>query len=278
MTRPIAYMPVDTYPEAAPDADILATLAYAEAQGFGLHVTTFAVDVPPVSMPPEFLVSLEAMARAVEERSTAECERVRTILERAPRAWARAAGVAPPRPDGRGLRHGVDRGAVLRSRDPPVVREARRRTRSRAGPPVRRGAPGAPCPRGDNRRTGRPHRRRMGRKPRRRAGAGGRAAAPVAGRAHLGADGGRREGASGLGHVEVSRRRPRPPRLRDRGRRSRLRRTRVSRRPCRRARGRRARSFSSWAGSATRGCASSSSAARRRGLFRDMTLPVLISH
>lgn len=84
MHRPIAYMPVDTYPEAAPDADILATMAYAEAQGFGLHVTTFAVDVPPVGMPAESLVSLEAMARTVEERSTAECERVKALLERAP--------------------------------------------------------------------------------------------------------------------------------------------------------------------------------------------------
>jgi nucleotide-binding universal stress UspA family protein len=84
MHRPIAYMPIETYPEAAPDADILGTMAYAEAQGFGLHVTTFAVDVPPVSMPAESLVSLEAMARTVEARSTAECERVKALLERAP--------------------------------------------------------------------------------------------------------------------------------------------------------------------------------------------------
>lgn len=84
MHRPIAYMPVDTYPEAAPDADILATMAYAEAQGIGLHVTTFAVDVPPVGMPAESVVSLEAMARTVEERSTAECDRVKALLERAP--------------------------------------------------------------------------------------------------------------------------------------------------------------------------------------------------
>jgi nucleotide-binding universal stress UspA family protein len=77
-------MPVDTYPEAAPDADILATMAYAEAQGIGLHVTTFAVDVPPVAMPAESVVSLEAMARTVEERSTAECDRVKALLERAP--------------------------------------------------------------------------------------------------------------------------------------------------------------------------------------------------
>jgi nucleotide-binding universal stress UspA family protein len=84
MTRPIAYMPVDTYPEAAPDADILTTMAYAEAQGIGLHVTTFAVDVPPVAMPAESVVSLEAMARTVEERSTAECDRVKALLERAP--------------------------------------------------------------------------------------------------------------------------------------------------------------------------------------------------
>lgn len=84
MHRPIAYMPVDTYPEAAPDADILTTMAYAEAQGIGLHVTTFAVDVPPVGMPAESVVSLEAMARTVEERSTAECDRVKALLERAP--------------------------------------------------------------------------------------------------------------------------------------------------------------------------------------------------
>jgi nucleotide-binding universal stress UspA family protein len=84
MTRPIAYMPIETYPDAAPDADILGTMDYAEAQGIGLHITTFAVDVPPVSMPAESLVSLEAMARAVEARSTAECDRVKALLERAP--------------------------------------------------------------------------------------------------------------------------------------------------------------------------------------------------
>jgi nucleotide-binding universal stress UspA family protein len=84
MNRPIAYMPIDTYPEAAPDADILSTMAYAEAMGCGLHVTTFAVDVPPVAMPAESVLSLEAMVRTVEERSTAECERVKALLERAP--------------------------------------------------------------------------------------------------------------------------------------------------------------------------------------------------
>lgn len=81
MPHRIAYMPLNSYPEAAPDPAILATVGYAAALGCGLHVSTFAVDVPPVASPfGGFLINVEGMARAAEERSKAECDRLQTLV------------------------------------------------------------------------------------------------------------------------------------------------------------------------------------------------------
>jgi nucleotide-binding universal stress UspA family protein len=80
----IAYMPLNTYPEAAPDAAILAAVRFAASLGCGLHVSTFAVDIPHLSSPMAgVLINVEGMARAAEDRSKAECQRLRVLIERA---------------------------------------------------------------------------------------------------------------------------------------------------------------------------------------------------
>lgn len=82
MPNRIAYMPLNTYPEAAPDPAILSAIGFTAALGCGLHVSTFAVDIPPVSSPiGGFLINVEGMARAAEDRSKAECERLRSLIE-----------------------------------------------------------------------------------------------------------------------------------------------------------------------------------------------------
>lgn len=82
MPNRIAYMPLNTYPEAAPDPAILSAIGFMAALGCGLHVSTFAVDIPPVSSPiGGFLINVEGMARAAEDRSKAECERLRSLIE-----------------------------------------------------------------------------------------------------------------------------------------------------------------------------------------------------
>jgi nucleotide-binding universal stress UspA family protein len=82
MPHRLAYMPVNTYPEAAPDAAVLAAVAFAASLGCGLHVSTFAVDIPPLTSPlGGFLINVDGMARAAEEQSAAECGRLKALIE-----------------------------------------------------------------------------------------------------------------------------------------------------------------------------------------------------
>lgn len=86
MPQRIAYMPVNTYPEAAEDSAILAAVGFASALGCGLHVTTYAVDVPKTaSSVAGLLINVEAMAAAVEERSKTECVRLQSLVTGAAR-------------------------------------------------------------------------------------------------------------------------------------------------------------------------------------------------
>ncbi len=86
MPRLIAYMPLNTYPEAAPDPTILASVAFAAALGCDLHISTFAVDIPQVASPiGGFLIDIDGLARAAEVRSIAECERLRALIKRTDR-------------------------------------------------------------------------------------------------------------------------------------------------------------------------------------------------
>lgn len=82
MPNRIAYMPLNTYPEAAPDPAVLASIGLAASLGCGLHVSTFAVDIPQMLSPMAgVLINAEGMARAAEDRSKAECERLRALVE-----------------------------------------------------------------------------------------------------------------------------------------------------------------------------------------------------
>lgn len=104
MQKRIAYMPLNTYPEAAPDAAVLASVGFAAALGCGLHVSTFAVDIPPVASPVGgFLINVDGMARAAEDHSKAECERLKALIE----------GVAKSRPETQIVNHRLVLGAAL---------------------------------------------------------------------------------------------------------------------------------------------------------------------
>ena len=82
----IAYLPLNTYPEAAPDPAVLAAVGFSAALGCGLQVSTFAVDVPKTASPiGGFLINVEGMARAAEERSKTECVRLQTLIKGAAR-------------------------------------------------------------------------------------------------------------------------------------------------------------------------------------------------
>lgn len=86
MPNRIAYLPLNTYPEAVPDPAILAAVGLAASLKCGLHVSTFALDVPPTASPiGGFLINVEGMARAAEERSKAECARLQTLIKGAAR-------------------------------------------------------------------------------------------------------------------------------------------------------------------------------------------------
>lgn len=100
----IAYLPVNTYPEPVPDPAILAAVGFAASLGCGLHVSTFAVDVPQTASPiGGFFINVEGMARAAEERSKAECERLEVLIK----------GAAQSGPDASIVKHTVVLGAAL---------------------------------------------------------------------------------------------------------------------------------------------------------------------
>lgn len=82
MTDRIAYLPLNSYPEAAPDAAILSAMEVAGGFGFRLHVATFGVKIPPVASPiGGYIINIEGMARAAEEHSRAECARLKALVE-----------------------------------------------------------------------------------------------------------------------------------------------------------------------------------------------------
>lgn len=79
----IAYIPLNTYPEAAPDDAILRAISFAGALGCKVHVSTFAVDIPSVGSPiGGYLINVEGMTRAAEDHSRAECKRLQSLVEK----------------------------------------------------------------------------------------------------------------------------------------------------------------------------------------------------
>jgi nucleotide-binding universal stress UspA family protein len=90
----IAYLPLDGQNDSISDPAILAALAVGAAFGCKLHVTNFAVKVPPVASPiGGYLINIEGMARTVEERSQAACLRRKTLIEAAPTSGQGVAAV-----------------------------------------------------------------------------------------------------------------------------------------------------------------------------------------
>lgn len=81
MPNRIAYLPLNTYPEAAPDSAILAAVGFAASLNCGLHASTFGVTIPQAASPlAGFLLDVEGMAHAAEERSKSECERLEMLI------------------------------------------------------------------------------------------------------------------------------------------------------------------------------------------------------
>lgn len=84
MPARIAYIPLNTYPEAASDNAILGAISFASALGCKTHVATFAVEFPPVPSPiGGYLINVEPLSRAAEELSRAECRRLQALVEKA---------------------------------------------------------------------------------------------------------------------------------------------------------------------------------------------------
>lgn len=82
MPNLVAYLPLNTYPEAASDDAILSAMRFAGDLGCKVHVSTFAVDIPPVASPlGGYLINVEGMARVAEDRSRAECKRLQALVE-----------------------------------------------------------------------------------------------------------------------------------------------------------------------------------------------------
>ena len=104
MPNRIAYLPLNTYPETPPDPAILSAVGFAASLNCGVQVAMFAVDVPKTASPVGgFLINVEGMAHAIEDRSKAECERLQALIN----------GVARPDIDVVTTTHKVVLGAAL---------------------------------------------------------------------------------------------------------------------------------------------------------------------
>jgi len=79
----LAYMPLMTYPDCAPDSSVEAAIGFAHAFDSELHVTTFAVQIPRVSTPiGGLLLNIPQMIRGTEDNSRSRCKELHTLAER----------------------------------------------------------------------------------------------------------------------------------------------------------------------------------------------------
>jgi nucleotide-binding universal stress UspA family protein len=84
MTAPIAYLPLNTFPDSPPDEALIAALEFAAALGCKLEVTLFTVDVPRVNSPlGSWLVDVPGLIKASEDKSKAECLRLEALVGQA---------------------------------------------------------------------------------------------------------------------------------------------------------------------------------------------------
>ncbi|MFM9841898.1 MAG: universal stress protein [Dongiaceae bacterium] len=80
----IAYMPLNSYPEAVADDAVRAAAGFAAPLGVALHVTTFAVNIrQPASGLGGLVLDIPGMVHAAEERSQADCRRLGDIAREA---------------------------------------------------------------------------------------------------------------------------------------------------------------------------------------------------
>jgi nucleotide-binding universal stress UspA family protein len=81
-----AYLPISTYPETVPDDSIIAAVGFAASLGCALHVTTFAVDIPQLRSPlGSLLLDIPGLVRTAEEKSRADCLRLQGLVREAAR-------------------------------------------------------------------------------------------------------------------------------------------------------------------------------------------------
>jgi nucleotide-binding universal stress UspA family protein len=93
MPRRRAYMPLSTYPEAMPDAAILAAVALAQAMGLELVVEVLEVDIPhPVTPFGSVALDIPDLVRRAEDKSRAEAARLATVVAGAGVSSAGASG------------------------------------------------------------------------------------------------------------------------------------------------------------------------------------------
>lgn len=79
-----AYLPLATYPEAAPDDGIRTTLDFAAALGLAVQVTVFTVDIPRAISPfGNLMVDVKGLVRAAEDKSQSEAVRVQDLVKAA---------------------------------------------------------------------------------------------------------------------------------------------------------------------------------------------------
>jgi nucleotide-binding universal stress UspA family protein len=84
MHEQMAFLPLTTYPETAPDDSILAALGFAASLGVAIHATTFAVSIPQMTSPlGSFLLDVPGLVRAAEEKSRADCLRLQGLVQNA---------------------------------------------------------------------------------------------------------------------------------------------------------------------------------------------------
>ncbi|QDZ01542.1 universal stress protein [Nitratireductor mangrovi] len=77
----LAYMPLTTYPDIAPDDSVAVAVTLAAAFECELHVTSFAVAIPRVSTPiGGLLVNIPELVRAAEDDSRARCHRIQAFV------------------------------------------------------------------------------------------------------------------------------------------------------------------------------------------------------
>lgn len=82
MPTRIAYMPLNTYPEAISEQSILAAIGFTALLGCSLHVSTLAVDIPQLYSPMGgLLLDVPGLVQGAEERSKAECRRLEKLVK-----------------------------------------------------------------------------------------------------------------------------------------------------------------------------------------------------